>query len=74
MFKNYLKIAARNILKNKLYSAINIFGLSIGLTCCLAIGLYIYDEFSYDRFHPRSANIYRVIGHQKQADMNYDVA
>ena len=65
MFKNYLTIAARNLLKNKLYSGINIIGLSVGLTCCLAISLYIYDEFSYDRFHSRSADIYRVTGDWK---------
>jgi putative ABC transport system permease protein len=74
MFKNYLKIAARNLLKNKLYSGINIFGLAIGLTCCLAIGLYIYDEFSYDRFHSRSADIYRVTEHQDILGTNYDLA
>lgn len=74
MLKNYLKIAARNLLKNKLYSGINIFGLSIGLTCCLAIGLYIYDEISYDRFHPGGANIYRVIEHQEILGKGYDLA
>jgi putative ABC transport system permease protein len=74
MFKSYLKIAGRNLLKNKLYSGINIFGLSIGLTCCLAIGLYIYDEFSYDRFHSRNADIYRVVEHQKQVGVEYDIA
>lgn len=74
MFKNYLKIAGRNLLRNKLYSGINILGLSIGLTCCLAVGLYIHDEFSYDRFHPRSADIYRVVEHQKQVDKEYDLA
>src|SRR6185369_2802067 len=74
MFKSYLKIAGRNLLKNKLYSGINIFGLSIGLTCCLAIGLYIQDEFSYDRFHPRSTDIYRVIEHQKILGVDYDLA
>src|SRR5687768_14675775 len=74
MLKNYLKIAARNLLKNKLYSGINILGLSIGLTCCLAIGLYIYDEFSYDRFHPGGANIYRVIEHQEILGKGYDLA
>jgi len=73
MFKSYLRVAGRNLLKNKLYSGINIFGLSIGLTCCLAIGLYIHDEFSYDRFHPRSADIYRVGEHQKQMDKEYDL-
>ncbi len=73
MFKNYLKIAARNLLKNKLYSGINIFGLSIGLTCCLAIGLYIQDEFSYDHFHSRNEDIYRVIEHQNILGVDYDL-
>ena len=74
MLKSYLRSAGRNLLKNKLYSGINIFGLSIGLTCCLAIGLYIHDEFSYDRFHPRSADIYRVVEHQKLLGKEYDLA
>ncbi len=60
MFFNYLKIAVRNIQKQKFYAFINIFGLTIGLITGLLILLYIIDEFSYDRFHKDAALIYRV--------------
>ncbi len=74
MLSNYSKIAWRNLAKNKVYSAINITGLSIGLACCLTIGLYIWDELSYDRFHPHGAHLYRVVEKQNQAGTLYDVA
>ncbi|AYQ34816.1 ABC transporter permease [Runella sp. SP2] len=60
MLRNYLKIAWRNLLKNKLYSVINIFGLAIGLTCFLLISLYVVDELSYDRYLKDANRIYRV--------------
>ncbi len=60
MFKNYLKIALRNLLKQKGYSLINIAGLAIGMSCCLLILMYVMDELSYDRFHEKSDRIYRV--------------
>ncbi|MFV1883327.1 MAG: ABC transporter permease [Balneola sp.] len=60
MFKNYLKIAFRNITKQKLYSTINIVGLTLGITCCIVIYLFIQDEYSYDRFHEHSNDIYIV--------------
>jgi len=74
MLSNYSKIAWRNLAKNKVYSAINIAGLSIGLACCLTIGLYIWDELSYDRFHPHGAHLYRVVEKQNQAGTLYDAA
>lgn len=61
MFKNYLKIAWRNFRKNKTSSAINIFGLTTGLTCCLLIALYIQHELSYDKFQTKGDRIARVI-------------
>jgi len=61
MFKNYLKIAARNFLKYKAYSFINITGLAIGIACCILILLYVQEEISYDRFHQNAERIYRVI-------------
>ncbi|QQS35417.1 MAG: ABC transporter permease [Ignavibacteriales bacterium] len=61
MFKNYLKIAFRNLLKNKIHSAINIAGLIIGITCVVLIFLFVSDELSYDRFHSKKDRIYRVI-------------
>ena len=65
MFRNYIKIAIRNILKHKFFSAINIIGLVIGMACCLLIFVYVMDELSYDRFHKNSETIYRVGLHGK---------
>lgn len=74
MFKNYLKTACRNLLKNKLYSSLNIFGLAIGLSTCLVILLYVQDELSYDRFHEKAGRIYRVNNEIKFGDNQFDVA
>jgi putative ABC transport system permease protein len=60
MFKNYFKTAFRNLSKNKLYSAINIFGLTVGLAACLLIGVYIQHELSYDKFNVNASRIVRV--------------
>jgi len=60
MFYNYIKIAIRNLKRNRVYSIINILGLSIGLACCMLIILYNKDEASYDRFHKNVDNIYRI--------------
>lgn len=60
MFKNYLKIAWRGFRKNKLYSSVNIAGLTTGLTACLLIGLYIWNELTYDQFHTNADRIVRV--------------
>lgn len=61
MFRNYLKTAWRNIRKNKLFSAINILGLSLGIALCFIIMLYVQDELSYDRFNKNAGNIARVV-------------
>ena len=61
MIKNYLKIAWRTIAKNKLYSFINITGLSIGLCICMLITLFIKDEFSFDQFQQHKNEIYRLV-------------
>lgn len=61
MFKNYLKIALRNLRKNKLYSSVNIIGLTIGLVGCLLIGVYVWNELTYDRFHKNADRIARII-------------
>ena len=65
MIRNYIKIAWRNLVRNKISSAINIGGLAIGLACVLLIGMYIKDEFSYDRFFSDSNRIFRVNTHEK---------
>src|SRR5213080_3788535 len=60
MIRNYLKIALRNLGKYKFISFINLFGLTIGLTCCFLILSYILHEVSYDRFQPDANRVYRV--------------
>lgn len=74
MIKNYLKIAWRNLLKNKAYSLINILGLAISLACCMAIGLFIWDELNFDKFHKNGENIFRITGKQIQTDAEYNFA
>jgi putative ABC transport system permease protein len=65
MFQNYFKLALRNILKYKFFSAINILGMSIGIAACLLLTLYVVDELSYDRFHTDADRIYQVGLHGK---------
>ncbi|UFH54207.1 ABC transporter permease [Spirosoma sp. KNUC1025] len=60
MLRNYFKIAVRSLLKNKLYSSINVFGLALGMACSLLIGLWVLDELSYDRFLPNAEAIHYV--------------
>ena len=60
MFRNYLKTAFRNLGKNKLYSGINIIGLTAGLAACLLIGVFISHELSYDKFNSNADRIVRV--------------
>ncbi len=73
MFKNYLKIAYRNILKQKTYSIINIFGLALGLTACILVGLYIYQDFSYDNYHVNRDRLYRLTTHTTDPAGNYSL-
>ena len=61
MITHYLKIVLRNLWRNKTYSFINIFGLTLGLICFLLIALYVFDELTYDSFHKNAKNIYRVV-------------
>jgi putative ABC transport system permease protein len=68
MLKNLLTIALRNIRKDKTYSAINILGLTIGITCSLFLLMYILDELSFDRYHKNAENIYRVVSNIKEPD------
>jgi putative ABC transport system permease protein len=60
MIRNYFKIAFRYLQKNKLYSFVNIIGLAIGISSCILIGLYIWHEQSFDRFHKNAERIARV--------------
>ncbi|RFS16287.1 ABC transporter permease [Emticicia sp. C21] len=63
MIRNYLKIAIRNLVKNKVYSFINIGGLAVGFTVFCLIALYIADELSFDNFHAKGNNIVRLVHH-----------
>jgi putative ABC transport system permease protein len=60
MLRTYFKIAWRSLSRNKLYSLINIGGLTVGLACCMLIGLYLVNELSYDRFHQNADRLFRV--------------
>ncbi|GAA4461755.1 ABC transporter permease [Nibrella saemangeumensis] len=60
MFRNYLKIALRNFAKHKVYSVINLGGLTIAITCCLLLGLYVRHEWSFDHFHIKADRLYRA--------------
>ncbi len=68
MFKNLIKIAVRNIFKDRFYSALNIVGLSIGITCSLLLTFYVIDELSYDRYHSNSEDIYRIVSDIREPD------
>jgi putative ABC transport system permease protein len=61
MIKNYIKTAITNMTRNKVYTLINVFGLSIGLACVMLITLYIKDELSFDKFNVKGAQIYRIV-------------
>ena len=61
MLKNYVKIAFRNLVRHKGYTFINIFGLATGIICCLLILVYVQDELSYDRYHEKADQIYRIV-------------
>jgi putative ABC transport system permease protein len=61
MFRNYLKIAFRNLWKRRAFSLINILGLAVGMTACFLIFLYVQFELSYDSFHSRTDRIYRLV-------------
>lgn len=63
MLKNFLKIAYRNFMRQRVYSLINTAGLAIGVACFLLIFLYIHDELGYDQFHSKSDRTYRIIEH-----------
>ena len=61
MIKNYLLLAVKHLRKQKVFSIINILGLTVGITCCFLIFLFIFNEMSYDNFHKNGKDIYRVM-------------
>src|SRR5436190_15058128 len=60
MFSNYFKIAMRYLMRYKTYTAINILGLAVGISCCVLIMLFVRSEFSYNHFNTKADRIYRV--------------
>ena len=64
MLRNYLKIAWRNLLRNKGYSAINILGLSFGMTCTILISLWIYDEITFDELHQNKHQLFKIFANR----------
>jgi putative ABC transport system permease protein len=74
MFKNYIKVAYRNIIKQKAYSVINILGLALGLAACILVGLYIWQDMHYDDFHENGDHIYRIYTSTKTPQGGYKLA
>src|SRR5258708_33184361 len=64
MLRNYFKIALRTLIRNKLYTVLNIAGLTFGLSCFLLIGLYLFDELTFDQQHSNADRIFRVVEHK----------
>ena len=74
MFRNYFKIALRNLRKNKFYTSINIFGLAFGLATCVLILLYVLDEMNFDKYNENVKRIYRVNNEVKFGNNHLDLA
>lgn len=74
MWLNYIKVAFRSLIKQKLYSFINVVGLAIGVTTCVLILMYVRFETSYDTFHPKAANIHRLNIEGKLGDNDFSMA
>lgn len=74
MIKNYFKIAFRNFKKNKLYSFVNLFGLTIGLVTCMLIGIYIQNEITYDDFHANADRLVRVTSDLRMSGSEHQFA
>lgn len=74
MFKNYMTVAIRNLFKKKGFSAINIFGLAIGLAACLLILFYVYHETGYDKYNTKADRIFRIDGDLQFGGNNFIIA
>ena len=71
MLRNLFKVALRNIGKDRIYSVLNILGLTLGITCSLFLFLYLLNELSYDQFHTKKDRIYRVVTHFIESDNQF---
>ncbi len=74
MIRNYIKTAWRNLKHNKVFSFINVFGLSVGLCCCMFIGAYLYQELNYDTYPAQANQIYRVGIHSLENGANGELS
>ena len=74
MLRNYLTIAIRNLWKHKLFTGLNIFGLSLSMSICLVLILLVYDHFQYDRFHPNGDTTYRITTYTEGQEGPFDEA
>ena len=72
MWKNYLLIAWRTLERDKLFAALNIIGLAIGVVACMLIYIYVQDELSFDAHHRKADRIYRIQAHYKFGDTQDD--
>jgi len=72
MLRNYLKTAFRNLLRFKIYSAINIIGLAVGMAACMLIFLYVQNDMSFDKFNKNYNRIYRVLVEPKENENGYN--
>ena len=72
MLRSYIIIAWRNMVRSKVYSIINVSGLSLGVACCLLLALYIQDEVGFDRYHARLDDLYRVTTSIEGSGSGYD--
>ena len=70
MFKSYIKVAFRNLLKQEVFSSINIFGLSLGIACCTLATLLVQNEVTYDRHYNNVDSLFRVESHFKTMDFS----
>ena len=75
MLRNYIKIAWRNIWRNKAFSLTNLLGLTIGMSCTLLILLWVQDELSWDKFHPNHKEVYHIMANREfNGEVNTDIA
>ena len=74
MLRNHFKIAFRSLSRNRLYTALNVAGLTFGIACFLLIGLYLFDELTFDQHHRHADRIYRAIQHKKTPTENLTIA
>jgi len=74
MLKNYIKVAIRNLLRYKVYSIVNIFGLTLGITSTILLALFVQNELTYDNYYPESENMYRVTSEFNRGNEEYNLA